>query len=210
MLRITSKFLLSLAVLAGSLSAQSTALGDEGAEDAPKCPVMKDEAINLALKTDTPDGPVYFCCPGCVKKFSKKPDKYADGVKAQRAAMAKMPKVQVACPVTGEAVDQEVSLKHGDEKVYFCCGGCKDKFAKDPAKYAGKLAGSYTYQTICPVMEEPVKASVYHDLPTGERIYLCCKGCARKLVKNPQKYNKSLAAQHVHIDWDKVKEKMGG
>jgi YHS domain-containing protein len=45
---------------------------------------------------------------------------------------------KASCPVTGEAFTIEKKTVHAEYKgkhVYFCCGGCKKDFDKDPAKY---------------------------------------------------------------------------
>ena len=45
---------------------------------------------------------------------------------------------KATCPVTGEAFTIDKKTVHAEYKgkhVYFCCGGCKKDFDKDPAKY---------------------------------------------------------------------------
>jgi len=45
---------------------------------------------------------------------------------------------KATCPVTGEAFTIDKKTIHAEYKgkhVYFCCGGCKKDFDKDPAKY---------------------------------------------------------------------------
>ena len=48
--------------------------------------------------------------------------------------------VGLQCAVTGEAiasVDKAAGkAEHNNKTYYFCCGGCKAKFASDPAKFA--------------------------------------------------------------------------
>ncbi len=46
---------------------------------------------------------------------------------------------QKTCPVMGGAIDEKHFVEHEGRRVYFCCGGCDDTFAKDPAKYLAKL-----------------------------------------------------------------------
>ncbi len=46
---------------------------------------------------------------------------------------------QKTCPILGGAIDEKVFVEHEGRRVYFCCGGCDDTFAKDPAKYLAKL-----------------------------------------------------------------------
>ena len=51
-------------------------------------------------------------------------------------------KTNDTCPVSGMPVDADYVVDYEGRQVAFCCGKCKAKFEKDPAKYAGKLAGS--------------------------------------------------------------------
>ena len=169
----------------------------------PNCPVM-DEPIDFTVSAKTDKGPVYFCCAGCIDKFNKKPEKYAEKAAAQRTALKDRPKIQVICPVSGKAVDGKTSLKHEGQTVGFCCANCPAKFQADPAKYQAALANSYTYQTMCPVMNEEIDPTSFSVLPTGQKIYYCCDGCGEKLVKNPAKYASKLAAQGVNIDIKKI------
>ncbi len=175
----------------------------------PKCPVM-DEPASLALSVATDDGPVFFCCKGCMPKYQKDPGKYAAKVAAQRKALAKRAKVQVTCPVSKEPIDQKVFAENNGKKVYFCCKGCVGKYQSNPAKYAAALAGSYSYQTICPVMGGKIDPTVSTTLSTAETIYYCCPGCDKPLRENPAKYNKNLAAQGILVNWAEVKKTDGG
>ena len=175
----------------------------------PNCPIM-DEPISLAISTPTDDGPVYFCCDGCIPKFQKDPAKYATKVAAQRKALAHRAKVQVTCPVTKKPVDPKIFAETKGEKTYFCCKGCVGKYQSDPAKYASALANSYTYQTKCPVMGGDIAPAVFSKLSTGETIYYCCAGCDKPLLKNPVKYNKNLVSQGILINWAEVKKADSG
>ncbi len=175
----------------------------------PKCPVM-DEPANLALSVATDDGPVYFCCEGCIPKFQRNPKKYATQLAAQRKALAHRAKVQVACPVTSEPVNKKHFVESNGEKIYLCCKGCVGKYKRDPGKYAAGLANSYSYQTKCPVMGEPINPKVSTTLSTGETIYYCCKGCDKKLRGNPAKYNKELVAQGILVNWAEAKKADSG
>ena len=45
---------------------------------------------------------------------------------------------RASCPVTGEEFTIAKDTVHAEYKgkhVYFCCGGCKKDFDKDPSKY---------------------------------------------------------------------------
>ncbi len=173
----------------------------------PNCPIMG-EPIDFSVSTDTPDGPVYFCCGGCIKKYNANPEKYAKLVADQRKILAKRDKVQVKCPVTGEPTNPEISAKHDGKDVSFCSKGCLKKFVADPAKYKSGLANAYTYQTKCPVMGGTVIPSSFTKLPTGQTIYYCCGGCEDKFTGNLAKYAPVLAAQGININVAKITKMM--
>lgn len=172
----------------------------------PKCPVMGEE-IDLSVKMDTPDGPVYFCCKDCIADYTKEPAKFADKVKAQREALAKLPHMQVTCPISGKPVDGKTSADVNGMKVQFCCPACVDKYKADAAKLAGKLACCFTYQMKCPVSGKDISPAAFVDLPTGQRIYFCCKDCIGKFNAKPADYVGKLADQGVHVDAKKLGEK---
>lgn len=201
-------------ILALGLAPAYAQHGHEGHDHAkeaatPMCPVL-DQPANLALSVPMDDGPVYFCCKGCVVKYKMNPAKYASKVADQRKALAGRAKVQVTCPVTKNPVDRKVSIDNNGEAVYFCCKGCVGKYQSDPAKYASALANSYSYQTTCPVMGGKINPKVSTTLTTGETIYYCCKGCDKPLRSNPAKYNAKLVAQGILVNWAEVKEAGSG
>jgi hypothetical protein len=109
------------------------------------------------------------------------------------------------CPLMGEPVDFTVKTMTDEGPVYFCCKDCIPKYEKDPAKYRAKLEASYTYQTKCPVSGDKIDPTAFTDLPTRQRIYLCCAGCGEKLLNDPAKYAPKLAEQGVNVDVKKLK-----
>lgn len=177
----------------------------DGAEKRPLplCPVMGDP-VDFGVSTQTADGPVYFCCPACIRKFEKDPAKYADKVAAQREALQKLERIQVTCPVTGNPIDGKTFIMSAGQGVHFCCDKCPAKYERDPAKYQVKLAASYTYQTRCPVSGGKIDPKAFVDL-AGQRVYLCCPGCAEKLTQDPAKYAPKLEAQGIRLDLKKLK-----
>jgi len=195
---------LSVAALALAFGL-SLSVADDKPKDAktpkvvmPECPIMG-EPVNFLVHTDTADGPVYFCCGMCIGKYKKDSEKYAKSVIAQRAAVAKLPKVQVSCPISGHAVDKAVSVDYKGEKVHFCCKECPAKFQKEPAKYATKLAASYTHQTKCPVGDEAIDPASSVTLKNGDKIYFCCDKCIKSFEKDVAKYAPKLEAQGYSV-----------
>jgi len=184
------------------------AAGPVFAGELPHCPVM-DEPIDFSISTTTDEGPVYFCCAGCIKKYEENPQKYAGKVAKQREKLSEWPKVQVLCPVSGKPVDSKVSIEQDGQQVHFCCQGCVSKYQADPKKYAKALAGSYTYQTKCPVMGGDINPAAFVDLKNGKRIFFCCPPCQKKLVKDPQKYAPKLVEQgFASLDAKTIQEQM--
>jgi YHS domain-containing protein len=167
----------------------------------PTCPVSKGADINFAVSYTTEEGPVFFCCGNCCGKFAEDPAAFAEAAAEQRAALASLPKIQVSCPISGKPFNSEFTVDYEGEKVAFCCGDCCAEFSKDPAKYAGKLLGSYTFQTKCPVSGKPInpKAFVVVDKTP---VYFCCQGCLAEFKKKPVKYLPELEAQGYKLKVD--------
>jgi Cu+-exporting ATPase len=70
----------------------------------------------------------YFCMEGCLEKFKKDPEKYAQ--KAEE---------MVTCPVSGETIKKSEaagSHEYNGKTYYFCCPNCQEKFLENPEKYA--------------------------------------------------------------------------
>jgi YHS domain-containing protein len=173
----------------------------------PLCPVMN-EPVDFAIKTMTDEGPVYFCCSMCIRKFEQDPAHYADKVARQREQLRARERIQATCPISGKPVDKDVYVEKDGEKVYFCCVDCKPKYKANPGKHHARLEASYTYQTRCPVMGGKISPTVFTDLPTGERVFFCCRGCDRKFLADPDKYVKNLEKQGVHINVKRLKKEL--
>lgn len=176
---------------------------NQPAKEMPRCPVMG-EPVDFSVKTMTEDGPVYFCCEMCIPKFKKDPAKYAEKLAAQRAALEKLDRVQVSCPVDGKSVDGNLTADVNGHKIAFCSTECQAKYVEHPGAFKAKLADGYTYQSLCPVSGEKIHPDAFADLRTGQRIYFCCPKCSEKLLKDPAKYAPKLEEQRVKIDPETV------
>lgn len=107
------------------------------------CPVMtKDEIDPSYSKYETYKGvKVYLCCDTCVAKYKRDPAAYLDPKFVPGLAGLELPKrgiEQQFCPVYR---DKKVSEKdpfamYKGVKVYFYNGTAKEKFEKDPERYA--------------------------------------------------------------------------
>ncbi len=129
-------FLSSLAVL---LVAAATVVAADVQLDGVKC-VVADKDANPSKSADYKKGKVYFCCGGCAGKFAKTPKKFA--VKANHQLVATKQYEQKGCPMSGKAIDPNVTATVAGTEVGFCCGGCQSKVEAANDKAALKLVFS--------------------------------------------------------------------
>lgn len=146
---------------------------------------------------------------------------------ATRADAALIAKQKV-CPVMDEplgSMGNPIKVMVGDRPIFLCCRGCIKKIQREPAKYLAMVYGSnqsvpigtksvrpgvfkvtdddlpfVAAQKICPVMEEPLRAmgGPYKVHANGKAIYICCPGCAKLILAEPDKYLAILAEQGVN------------
>ena len=120
----------------------------------------------------------------------------------QRAAAIARQKV---CPVSGEplgSMGKPVAVDAGSQTVYVCCAGCVGKVEANPAKYASTRpevkvvetkksdAPLIAKQSKCPVMNGPLRAmgGPVKLLVGDQPLFLCCRGCIKKVKAKPEKY----------------------
>ena len=72
-----------------------------------------------------------FLLSGCKKKSEPAP--------AETKEVVSQAIEQKICPVMEAPINKELYTEYKGKKVYFCCPGCKEKFAKEPDKYIPKL-----------------------------------------------------------------------
>ncbi len=99
------------------------------------CPVMGGK-IDRDVYTDYQGQRVYFCCPACIEKFEKDPEKYFKKLQEEGVLLES---VQKKCPVMGGDIDKKVYTDYKGRRVYFCCPACIEKFEKNPEKYLDKI-----------------------------------------------------------------------
>ena len=100
------------------------------------CPIRGGE-VDKEVFSDYKEYRIYYCCPGCDKKFDKAPEKH---IKTMQDKGIKLTKIQSKCPVSGEDVTQgDVIYKSSKGDVALCCKKCLRKMEKNPSKYLKKL-----------------------------------------------------------------------
>ena len=147
------------------------------------------------------DGQTYFfCCGGCRAKFAADPARY---LAAERAHAGHRHHPGAAAPADGSTA-KEHRFEHGGQTYFFCCGGCRTKFAADPARYlaaepappaghrlhpraAAPADGSTAKDPVCGMSVDPATAEhrFEHD---GQTYFFCCGGCRTKFAADPARY----------------------
>ncbi len=92
-----------------------------------KCFMMPKRDVKESKAVDHLDGKVFFCCPGCVKKWNKDSTKFTTQANLQLVQTGQY--TQTKCPISGGDVDEEQFVEVDGVKVHFCCGNCKGKVA---------------------------------------------------------------------------------
>lgn len=107
------------------------------------CPVMtKDEVdLNVSKSVDYKGVKVYLCCDTCVARFKRDPGAYADPKFVPALAGLELPKraiEQQFCPVYRDKVvsEKDPSATYKGVKVYFWNATAKERFERDPERYA--------------------------------------------------------------------------
>ena len=112
---------------------------------------------------------------------------------------------QGVCPVSGKrlgSMGEPVAVSAGGKTVYACCDSCVKAIKSNPEKYAaGKPtilvstataedAAGIAKQKTCPVMDEPLGGMGQPiKVMVGDKpIYLCCRGCIKRIEAEPRKY----------------------
>ena len=109
-------------------------------------------------------------------------------------------------PVCGMSVDPATAkhrFDHEGATYFFCCDGCRAKFAADPARYLaakptpparhshdggeGSDARGTAKDPVCGMSVDPGTSKLKAD-HAGATYYFCSGGCREKFVANPAKY----------------------
>jgi len=93
----------------------------------------------------------------------------------------------VKCVVAPRAAKADKSAEYKEGKVYFCCGNCAGKFAKNSKKFAEKanhqLVATEQYeQKACPFSGGDLNPETAVKL-AGTKVAFCCENCQGKVEK---------------------------
>ena len=129
------------------LLAASAVRAEPPKADAPKeqkfCPVMTKDEIdpNASKWVDYKGVKVYLCCDTCVAKYKRDPAAYLDPKFVPALAGMELPKrgiEQAFCPVYRDkkVSEKDPAATYKGVKVYFYNATAKERFEKDPERYA--------------------------------------------------------------------------
>ncbi len=93
----------------------------------------------------------------------------------------------VKCVVAPKDAQANKSADYKDGKVYFCCGNCAGKFAKDSKPFVEKanvqLVATKQYeQKACPFSGGDLNPETTLTV-AGQKVAFCCDGCKGKVEK---------------------------
>ncbi|TWU39876.1 Archaeal TRASH domain protein [Novipirellula aureliae] len=128
--------------------------------------------------------------------------------------------LQKICPVSGKplgSMGDPVAVDVNGQKLYVCCAGCVSEVESNPTKYAAGRpqitvttatqadAAAIAAQKVCPVMDEPLGGmGTPIKVMVGDKpIYLCCKGCIKKIQAEPAKYLAMVYGEQMGRGGDK-------
>ena len=145
-----TKIILILSVVAFIFTISSFA--QEKADEMVKCAVSGNEMKKSEAKgsMEYKGETYYFCCDNCIKSFKENPEKYVNQEKPEgqehvhqhgEDQMHEHADDTVVDPVCGMKIkksEAKATYEYNGKTYYFCMKGCKEKFEKDPEKYAKK------------------------------------------------------------------------
>jgi len=176
------------------------------------CPVME-QPVDAIMKSTVVNGQqVFVCCPPCIAKIQadvegsmQKVNSYYTKFisKERQVASDKIhASAQAICPVTGKelgSMGEPIKVKVGEEVAFLCCKGCIGQKIK--AEHWTTLQTNLaTAQKICPVMEQPVDATMKSTIVDGRKIFVCCPPCIPKIQAEPAKFVDKLNSQITEME----------
>ncbi|HEY2908798.1 MAG TPA: hypothetical protein VGI99_01040 [Gemmataceae bacterium] len=113
---------------------------------------------------------------------------------------------QTHCPVTGAPLPADaIPVLANGRTVFVCCANCAAKVKANPDAFVPKATAAqpsalpptplatsaalpFGGQKLCPVTGEELTSGAIAVNTRGQKVYVCCPGCAMKVKLNPDKY----------------------
>lgn len=112
---------------------------------------------------------------------------------------------QKLCPVMNGKINKSIYSDYKDNRVFFCCPGCVQKFNAKPVFYLKKMKAKgiqpmkLAKQKLCPVMGGKINKKHFVDVK-GKRLYVCCPGCIAKIKADPDKYLNKAKEKGIYFE----------
>ena len=105
--------------------------------------------------------------------------------------------VDPVCGMTVVKATAKATYEYKGMAYYFCSTGCKEAFAKDPAKYIQaaepkQKAEDQAVDPVCGMTVVKAMAKATYEYK-GTTYYFCNTGCKEAFAKDPEKYLKAQA-----------------
>jgi len=95
------------------------------------------------------------------------------------------------CGMSVKPADARFKSEYRGKTYYFCSEGCKQKFDKEPAKYAAPDENGQAPQSakdfVCGMTVKPAEARFKSEY-RGKTYYFCSESCKRKFDGDPARY----------------------
>jgi Cu+-exporting ATPase len=91
-------------------------------------------------------------------------------------------------PVCGMTVrtDSPHHLQHAGQDYYFCCAGCRQKFATDPDRYLRPQPAAPHTDPVCGMTVDD--DTIHQFMHQGTRYYFCGPSCMERFRNTPEQY----------------------
>lgn len=108
-------------------------------------------------------------------------------------------KAQNICPVSGQKLGDHgapIKARSGEMDLFLCCQGCLGQkiSRKNWTQVTRKLVSA---QEICPVMNKPLPKQPKWVVAKHRLVFVCCKGCIKKIEATPEKYLSIVYRQYA-------------
>ncbi len=143
---------------------------------------MKVDPAHAAGSSDYNGETIYFCNPGCKKKFDASPESFMKSVSDKKEH------IDPVCGMTVDPAHAAGSSDYNGETIYFCNPGCKKKFDASPESFMEGASDKKEHiDPVCGMTVDPAHAAGSSD-HNGETIYFCNPGCKKKFDADPAGY----------------------
>jgi membrane fusion protein, copper/silver efflux system len=143
------------------------------------CPVLGERlgSMDVPVKVDLPGGAVLLCCKGCVKQAKADPDGMYRKVEELKKKAARSAQPALPAPLAKLPPEELAEIR------------------AELARLSPEDRKQAEAQVLCPILDEPLGSMgvPVKLMVNGQTVYVCCKGCDKKVFKDPEGTLRKLA-----------------